>query len=666
MAGEIVSIGEGVNNWKVGDRVCANFSTDHLYGDPTPESLKTSLGGPIHGVLTEFRTFPAYSLVSIPEHLSYEEASTLPCAALTAYNALLGPVPIKAGDHVLILGTGGVSIFGLQFAAASGATVIATSSSDAKLKIAGQLGARHLINYKTNPDWEKEVLRITNGQGVDHVIEIGGLGTLPRSIKSTRTGGHIHLIGIVSKDVTEEESSVVFSTIRKSLSLRGILIGSVAQFKDMNKLLAAQQNNTRPHIDRVFPFEKAKEAYSYLASQVHVAQLAALALLLAPSLASAAIFPKDSLVKMLDPKGFRKAMKANHCQRMAPEYSKAALGLHPLLPVYAVDCDAAENKRLCADQLYPRGSQLGSMTYESGERTASALFYWASRRIPNAVEKLYKVEDIAPWVEKKLTKHRALLLTKDKKVPLLWKVLGNKYKDQLELGTHRDRKGKSSVEMGLEAGGPKEAKVLIYPAGSTNFVKYEGQYTPAQPHSGYPRVLTNDQTGLNKFDSLSKFFDSVLDGSADLSAINKQAAAEEFAPDEKELEIERQQEAQRIALAHGGLVDIIDFEKAVKEGAGANYHDTHGYPGMMGSVPTKKAKESEEAKEATTEETPKTPTPEVVADSGTEQVVLEQPKEVKKPAPGGNQCAPAEDGPGAEAPVDCNPPVTPERLADEL
>ncbi|KAF5379435.1 hypothetical protein D9615_006511 [Tricholomella constricta] len=366
------------------------------------------------------------------------------------------------------------------------------------------------------------------------------------------------------------------------------------------------------------------------------AHFVAIALVLAPSLASAAIFPKDSLVKMLDPKGFKQVMKQNqtsmvafvapwcgHCQRMVPEYSKAALGLHPLLPVYAVDCDAQENKRLCADQgvkgfptvkLFPRGTKLKSITYE-GERTASAFFYWASRRIPNAVAKLYKVEDITPWVEKNTEKHRALLLTKDKKVPLLWKVLGNKYKDQLELGTHRDRKGKSSVALGLEAGEKKQAKVLIYPAGSTNYVRYEG---------------------INKFDSLSKFFDSVLDGTADLSALNEQAKAEEFVPDEKELEIERQQEAQRITLAHGGFADIADFEKAVKEGAGADYHETHGYPGMMGSPPKKNDGDN------------------------AEQVVLEKKEEEQKKneeeavvPPGGKcGCAARKGGAGTEPPVE--------------
>ncbi|KAH0583166.1 hypothetical protein H2248_011047 [Termitomyces sp. 'cryptogamus'] len=354
-----------------------------------------------------------------------------------------------------------------------------------------------------------------------------------------------------------------------------------------------------------------------------IAQLAAIALVLAPSLASAAIFPKDTLVKMIDPKGFKRAMKTNqtsmvafvapwcgHCQRMAPEYSKAAIGLHPLIPVYAVDCDADANKRLCAEQgvkgfptvkLFPRGNQLGSMTYESGERTASAFFYWASRRVPNSPTKLYEIKDIAPWVEKTSTKHRALLLTKDTKIPLLWKVLSNKYKDQLELGTHRDREGKSSEVLGLEGGG-KGAKVLIYPAGSTKFVRYEG---------------------LTKFDSLSKFFDSVLDGSADLSALNEPASAEEYVPDAKEPEPE----------------------------------------------PEIKEVKTETEAETKASETPAPQISQVVADDGSEQVILDHPKdEVQKPASTGGQCAPAKDGPGAEAQVECDPPAvtTSERPVDEL
>ena len=138
------------------------------------------------------------ALVHIPEHLSYEEASTLPCAAVTAYNALLGPNPLKGGDVVLVQGTGGVSIFGLQLAVASGATVIATSSSDKKLEIAKKLGATHVINYKTTPDWDQEVLKLTGGRGVDHIIEVGGPGTIMKSMNAIRYGGSVHVIGFVA------------------------------------------------------------------------------------------------------------------------------------------------------------------------------------------------------------------------------------------------------------------------------------------------------------------------------------------------------------------------------------------------------------------------------------------------------------------------------------
>ncbi|PFH45627.1 hypothetical protein AMATHDRAFT_71370 [Amanita thiersii Skay4041] len=270
MAGEVVAVGGDVKRWKVGDRVCANFTTDHLQGDPTPETQKTSMGGHNPAVLTEYRTFPALSLVNIPEHLSYVEASTLLCAALTAYNALYGARPSKAGDYVLILGTGGVSIFGLQFAIASGATVIATSSSDEKLKIAAKLGAKHVINYKKNPKWDEEVLRITKGTGVDHVIEVGGPGTIPLSINSTRMGGYIHLIGLVAQE--SKETNLV-QLILKAVSIRGIQIGSVAQFADMNKLIEANPEATRPVVDKVFPFEKAVLAYEHLESQTHVGKV---------------------------------------------------------------------------------------------------------------------------------------------------------------------------------------------------------------------------------------------------------------------------------------------------------------------------------------------------------------------------------------------------------
>ncbi|PCH34501.1 NAD(P)-binding protein [Wolfiporia cocos MD-104 SS10] len=269
MAGEVIAVGDDVKGWKVGDRVCANFALDHIFGDVTDEIKATGLGAPVDGVLTEYRLFPAHSLVHIPSHLSYEEASTLPCAALTAYNALMGLRPLKGGDYVLVQGTGGVSIFGLQFAVASGATVIATSSSDKKLEIAKKLGAKHLINYKKTPDWEKEVLKITNGRGVDHVIEVGGSGTIMKSLASVRYAGIVSVIGFVAGG--GDVSSLPVAVLGKSSIVRGILIGSRAQFEDMNRLIVAQ--NLKPVIDRVFSFEDVRAAYEYQESQQHVGKV---------------------------------------------------------------------------------------------------------------------------------------------------------------------------------------------------------------------------------------------------------------------------------------------------------------------------------------------------------------------------------------------------------
>jgi NADPH:quinone reductase-like Zn-dependent oxidoreductase len=272
MSGEVIAIGETVKHWKLGDRVCANFSTDHLYGDTNEEIIETSMGGQSQGVLTQYRTFPSHSLVHIPPHLSYEEASTLPCAALTAYNALNGPNPIKAGDTVLVQGTGGVSMFALQFSVACGATVIATSSSDDKLAIAKKLGATYLINYKKTPAWDEEVLKITNGAGVDIVVEVGGSGTLPRSINSARIGGQVSIIGFLTGDA-QPGSDFVMPIFSKAISIRGIYIGSVAQFKAMNRLITANPDKTKPVVNKVFPFDEAVQAYALLESQKHVGKV---------------------------------------------------------------------------------------------------------------------------------------------------------------------------------------------------------------------------------------------------------------------------------------------------------------------------------------------------------------------------------------------------------
>ncbi|KAF7358554.1 Alcohol dehydrogenase superfamily protein [Mycena venus] len=262
MAGEVIAVGADVKEWHVGDRVAANFFADKLHDEYTQEIRESAFGGALQG-----------SLVRIPAHLSYEEASTLPCAAVTAYNAFLsGFEPIKAGDTILVQGTGGVSIFALQFAVVAGATVIATSSDNEKLKVATRLGAKHVINYKTTPAWDKEVLRLTNGRGVDRVIEVAGNVTLERSVASTRYGGSIDIIGAVA-DVNASPPNTIFDILFKGLNIRGIHVGSVQQFKDMNRMIEANAEATRPVIDRVFPFEEAKAAFAHMKGQTHVGKV---------------------------------------------------------------------------------------------------------------------------------------------------------------------------------------------------------------------------------------------------------------------------------------------------------------------------------------------------------------------------------------------------------
>ncbi|KAH9936921.1 NAD(P)-binding protein [Amylocystis lapponica] len=269
MAGEIVAVGEDVKGWNVGDRVFPNGTVNHLYGDITSQTVQSALGGQIDGVLADYKLIPAHCLVRIPAHLSYEEASTLPCAGLTAYLALNGPVPVKGGDTVLVQGTGGVAIFGLQIAVASGATVIVISSSDEKLKIAGQVGAKHLINYRKTPHWAEDVLKITNGRGVDHVMEIGGPSTLMESIAAVRYGGWVHEIGFLSG--AGDVSAVPFALHAKSACLRGIIAGALSQFENLVRLVAA--HSLKPVVDKVFAFEEAVAALEYMDSQQHVGKV---------------------------------------------------------------------------------------------------------------------------------------------------------------------------------------------------------------------------------------------------------------------------------------------------------------------------------------------------------------------------------------------------------
>ena len=267
-AGEVVEIGADVTRVKPGERVAALFMQTWLGGEIEPHHTASSMGGAIDGVLAEFLLVDQDGLVRIPDHLSFEEAACLPCAGVTAWNALFHLRPIGPGQTVLVLGTGGVSIFALQFARAAGARVIATSSSDVKLAKARALGATDTVNYRQHPEWQTEVLRLTNGRGVDHVVEVGGPGTLPCSIDATRQGGNISLIGVLT-GAAGEISPVTM--MRKGLVVRGIYVGSRQMFEAMNAAIDLHQ--IKPAIDRAFPFAEAKAAYHHMASQAHVGKV---------------------------------------------------------------------------------------------------------------------------------------------------------------------------------------------------------------------------------------------------------------------------------------------------------------------------------------------------------------------------------------------------------
>ena len=266
--GEVVAIGNGVTRVKVGDRVAANFSQKWLGGEPARAKLGASLGGPLDGMLSEFRALHEDGLVHVPAHLTDEEAATLPCAAVTAWNSLINLGGLKAGETVLVQGTGGVSIFALQFAKLSGARVIITSRSDDKLERAKSLGADFGINYSTTPDWDKRAREITGGLGVDHIIEVGGAGTFPRSLRSIRIGGYIGLIGNLGGNATEVN---LVQILMQNLRIQGVLVGSRDTFEAMNRAISLHQ--LHPVIDRVFSFDEARHAFEYMASGSHFGKI---------------------------------------------------------------------------------------------------------------------------------------------------------------------------------------------------------------------------------------------------------------------------------------------------------------------------------------------------------------------------------------------------------
>jgi NADPH:quinone reductase-like Zn-dependent oxidoreductase len=267
-AGIVTAVGTNVARFKVGDRVTSLFFQDWQAGEIDATTAKSAPGGPIDGVFATARLFPERGLIHTPTYLSDEEAATLPCAALTAWNALVEKGHIAAGETVLVQGTGGVSLFALQIAKLHGARVIVTSSSDEKLARARALGAGETINYRTTPDWDAEVFKLTGKRGVDHVVEVGGAGTLPRSFKAVRVAGHIHVIGVLTG---KGEGVDVTPVLGKSLSLHGIYVGNAAMFTRMNAAFAA--NAVKPIIDRVFPLAQVREAFEHMQSGSHFGKI---------------------------------------------------------------------------------------------------------------------------------------------------------------------------------------------------------------------------------------------------------------------------------------------------------------------------------------------------------------------------------------------------------
>jgi len=263
-AGAVIAIGSAVSRFRVGDRVAAAFFPEWMHGELTPQNTGRSLGGSCDGMLAEEVVLHEDALVAIPEHLSYLEAATIPCAGVTAWNSLFVEGGLRPGDSVLLLGTGGVSVWALQLAKAAGLRAIMTSSSDEKLERARVLGADAAINYTTIPEWQDEVLRLTSGRGVDLVLEVGGRGTLARSVASARMGGTIAIIGGLSGFGGELNPLALIGGAKR---LSGIFVGSRRMFEDLNQFLIVAE--IHPVVDRVFHFQQATDAYNCLKSSGH-------------------------------------------------------------------------------------------------------------------------------------------------------------------------------------------------------------------------------------------------------------------------------------------------------------------------------------------------------------------------------------------------------------
>jgi NADPH:quinone reductase-like Zn-dependent oxidoreductase len=268
-AGEVIQVGGGVTRFRVGDRVAGTFFTRWIDGKRGPDiNASARGGGGVDGMLSEMIVSDEASLVRMPDHLSFEEAATLPCAGVTAYRALFVEGQLERGDFVLLEGTGGVSMFGLQLAAAAGARPIITSSSDDKLATARTQGAFGTVNYRTNPDWQREVRKLTGNVGVDHVLEVGGKDTLPRALEALGNEGHIALIGGLSGFAADLPLGRLLGM---GASVTGIYVGSRADFEALNRFLA--EHKVKPVVDRVFSFEEAPKAYDFMDNGSYVGKI---------------------------------------------------------------------------------------------------------------------------------------------------------------------------------------------------------------------------------------------------------------------------------------------------------------------------------------------------------------------------------------------------------
>lgn len=267
-AGVVDEVGPEVTRFKKGDRVTACFMQKWIDGPPSREKANSALGGAIDGVLREYAAFSEEGLVHTPAFLTDEEAASLPCAAVTAWQALFEHTSLVPGESVLIQGTGGVAIFALQLATAAGLRTIVTSSSDKKLARVRKMGASETVNYKTTPDWDASARKLTNGEGVHYVVEVGGSDTMPRSLRAVRAGGAIGVIGVLSG---VEPSISPVALLMNGIRLQGIYVGSRAMFERLNRALEFHQ--IRPVIDKVFPWTQIKEALRYMGSQQHFGKI---------------------------------------------------------------------------------------------------------------------------------------------------------------------------------------------------------------------------------------------------------------------------------------------------------------------------------------------------------------------------------------------------------